>query len=244
MPHEMSDDPLEGLEGPTLSMKVYKRSEHLLEWRSRCVLVQGRRLYYYDSTDDAVRTIERPIGMHKGWLDLTGAKVEESICTDDEEGETIYAVTVTEEYGVKGTGEECNGGSYTLGFAEEAPRAKLVETLRYASRPRWLSDDYSDTCMYMHESFSFLDRRHHCRRCGGLFLCSSTEEMPLPELAYEDPVRVCIPCAKNNQRASRWVTKTPFSERPLKTATIAEGMKSTLLDSVNAVTNLIETLAE
>ena len=247
MPVETSEDPMEGWEGPTLEMNLYKHSSDA-GWRAAAVVVQGRRLYHYDCEEDLARSLQRPLGVHRGWLDLHGAEVHriETINADiDGEPSTLFSVTITEETGLKSVTQECSGFAYTVATATEAERDALVNVLRFAKRPRWLSDEYSEVCLYTGEGFSFIDRRHHCRRCGGLFLFSSTVEGPLQEMGYEDTVLLCIPCAKNAEKASRWLTKTPFSERALKapTASITDGVKSTWMGSVTAVTNLIETLA-
>lgn len=37
---------------------------------------------------------------------------------------------------------------------------------------QWLEDEAADNCMQCQHEFSFFNRKHHCRKCGGLF-CSS-----------------------------------------------------------------------
>ena len=59
-------------------------------------------------------------------------------------------------------------------------------------------------CMEGSGRFSFMDRRHHCRKCGGVFrrqvLCSAT----LPDLGYASEVWVCRPCLEGTKPAGRW----------------------------------------
>jgi hypothetical protein len=41
---------------------------------------------------------------------------------------------------------------------------------------RWIEDDFPK-CMICQESFSFLNRRHHCRNCGGIFCKTHSDNM-------------------------------------------------------------------
>ncbi|CUS23328.1 LAQU0S09e02300g1_1 [Lachancea quebecensis] len=53
----------------------------------------------------------------------------------------------------------------------------------------------SDTCMICSNKFSLLNRRHHCRSCGGIFCQEhSSRFIPLPDLGIYDNVRVCDNC--------------------------------------------------
>lgn len=58
--------------------------------------------------------------------------------------------------------------------------------------PEW---EDSDACMMCSESFTMLNRKHHCRSCGGVF-CSkhSSQTSTIPELGINIPVRVCDNC--------------------------------------------------
>ncbi|KAJ9463574.1 Lateral signaling target protein 2-like protein [Diplonema papillatum] len=217
IPLERSDDPMEGLEGPTLQLEMYKKSDMIREWRSRFIAVQNRRLYYYEVPGDAQATAGKPLGAYKGWLDLTGAKIQPFEEESEEDG-LLYCVTVTEEYSSTGLGaERAEPAKYELGVSEKETRDSLVHTLKYAARPRWVSDSYSGQCMESKRDFNFFERRHHCRRCGGLFLGDVMMEQTLPDLHYDTEVLVCVPCSTGTKRASRWMTKTPNSERCLKT---------------------------
>eukprot|EP00123_Amoebidium_parasiticum_P014244 comp22408_c0_seq3/m.33511 comp22408_c0_seq3/g.33511 ORF comp22408_c0_seq3/g.33511 comp22408_c0_seq3/m.33511 type:complete len:295 (-) comp22408_c0_seq3:746-1630(-) len=59
----------------------------------------------------------------------------------------------------------------------------------------WMRDQDCMACLKCSKTFGVFVRRHHCRKCGGIFCgaCSSSK-MPLPQLGYTDKVRVCDPC--------------------------------------------------
>ncbi|XP_058102192.1 uncharacterized protein LOC131246269 [Magnolia sinica] len=44
--------------------------------------------------------------------------------------------------------------------------------------------------------FTFLNRKHHCRRCGGLFCNSCTQQRMVLRGQGDSPVRICDPCKK------------------------------------------------
>lgn len=53
----------------------------------------------------------------------------------------------------------------------------------------------SDACMICSNKFSFLNRRHHCRSCGGIFCQDhSSNFITLPDLGIYEKVRVCDNC--------------------------------------------------
>lgn len=68
--------------------------------------------------------------------------------------------------------------------------------------PDWID---SDGCMICYNPFLMLNRKHHCRSCGGVF-CNdhSLSRIPLVSLGIMDPVRVCDNCdAKHNKNSNK-----------------------------------------
>eukprot|EP00948_MAST-09A_sp_MAST-9A-sp1_P001044 g1044.t1 len=59
----------------------------------------------------------------------------------------------------------------------------------------WIKDKETTACMHCNTPFTTFNRRHHCRRCGGIFCgkCSS-KKVALLKLHIATPVRVCDPC--------------------------------------------------
>jgi RUN and FYVE domain-containing protein 1 len=57
----------------------------------------------------------------------------------------------------------------------------------------WEKDDEVKFCKICTKDFNVARRKHHCRRCGGIFCheCSDNK-MPLP--SSSKPVRVCDTC--------------------------------------------------
>ncbi|KAK3751866.1 hypothetical protein QZH41_009679, partial [Actinostola sp. cb2023] len=59
----------------------------------------------------------------------------------------------------------------------------------------WVPDEEVKTCMGCKIKFTTVRRRHHCRKCGGVFCGSCTpNRIPILSLGYSNPVRVCDKC--------------------------------------------------
>lgn len=59
----------------------------------------------------------------------------------------------------------------------------------------WVADSEAKDCMACKSPFTMLNRRHHCRNCGGIF-CNSCSSKKAAILKYGvvEPVRVCGSC--------------------------------------------------
>lgn len=95
--------------------------------------------------------------------------------------------------------------------------------LESATAPDW-SD--SSTCMKSGQPFTFYNRKHHCRNCGGVFLQEYCSKMrALPHFGINIPVRVCDDC---DARLDQKYRKDRDSERPKEASTTNYGKKRTI----------------
>ena len=64
-----------------------------------------------------------------------------------------------------------------------------------ARADHWVRDDVVDQCNRCRVKFSFSERKHHCRNCGGIFCnaCSKYGTV-IARLHIAKPVRVCHAC--------------------------------------------------
>ncbi|KAI3800324.1 hypothetical protein L1987_28413 [Smallanthus sonchifolius] len=65
----------------------------------------------------------------------------------------------------------------------------------------WVID--ATHCQGCSSQFTFINRKHHCRRCGGLFCGSCTQQRMYLRGQGEAPVRICEPC-KTLEEAARF----------------------------------------
>eukprot|EP00937_MAST-01D_sp_MAST-1D-sp2_P001402 g1402.t1 len=71
-------------------------------------------------------------------------------------------------------------------------RKKSVVTAR---RRTWVNDASVKVCPKCSISFDWLVRKHHCRKCGGVFCDScSKKKVVLPGSGSTKPVRCCDDC--------------------------------------------------
>eukprot|EP00298_Acanthocystis_sp_HF-20_P009449 c18307_g1_i4.p1 GENE.c18307_g1_i4~~c18307_g1_i4.p1 ORF type:complete len:110 (+),score=40.49 c18307_g1_i4:2-331(+) len=60
---------------------------------------------------------------------------------------------------------------------------------------QWMSDDEVHKCMDCASEFSTFIRRHHCRKCGGIYCNNcSPNQLPILEHGKKKNVRVCKAC--------------------------------------------------
>jgi hypothetical protein len=69
------------------------------------------------------------------------------------------------------------------------------------AKPVWQADNEATNCPLCRQGFSFLNRRHHCRKCGVLCCgdCSSAR-LPLIGSGSNERVRFCDRCAEESRR--------------------------------------------
>ncbi|KAI9077157.1 hypothetical protein K1719_040863 [Acacia pycnantha] len=63
----------------------------------------------------------------------------------------------------------------------------------------WVDD--ASHCQGCSSQFTFINRKHHCRRCGGLFCNSCTQQRMVLRGQGDSPVRICEPCKKLEEAA-------------------------------------------
>ncbi|OIV94586.1 hypothetical protein TanjilG_25648 [Lupinus angustifolius] len=63
----------------------------------------------------------------------------------------------------------------------------------------WVAD--ASHCQGCSCQFTFINRKHHCRRCGGLFCNSCTQQRMVLRGQGDSPVRICEPCKKLEEAA-------------------------------------------
>eukprot|EP01102_Stenamoeba_stenopodia_P016892 TRINITY_DN5966_c0_g1_i1.p1 TRINITY_DN5966_c0_g1~~TRINITY_DN5966_c0_g1_i1.p1 ORF type:complete len:379 (+),score=90.61 TRINITY_DN5966_c0_g1_i1:169-1305(+) len=107
-----------------------------------------------------------------------------------------------------------------VGAAAGKGVAKLEETqvhkelFDYETGKRWVPDEEAPECFRCHKVFRKIGRRrHHCRKCGGVFCSKCTQqkaEIQLERIDYGKEVRVCVDCYYGR----------PPSERPTSTPTV------------------------
>lgn len=86
------------------------------------------------------------------------------------------------------------------GYKFPAPKQITSTFIDTSAPPEWID---SDTCMHSGTPFSFVNRKHHCRNCGGVFIQKHCNNYtPLPHLGINTPVRVCDNCYSKIQQGS------------------------------------------
>ncbi|XP_011003386.1 PREDICTED: uncharacterized protein LOC105110146 [Populus euphratica] len=75
----------------------------------------------------------------------------------------------------------------------------MLEKIRLPARPSlrgsdWVAD--ASHCQGCSSQFTFINRKHHCRRCGGLFCGNCTQQRMVLRGQGDSSVRICDPCKK------------------------------------------------
>ncbi|BBH00672.1 phosphoinositide-binding protein [Prunus dulcis] len=81
---------------------------------------------------------------------------------------------------------------------------KLLETIGLPAKPSlrgntWVVD--TSHCQGCTSQFTFINRKHHCRTCGGLFSNNCTQQKMFLRGQGDSPVRICEPCEKLEEAA-------------------------------------------
>uniref|UniRef100_A0A5B7CG03 FYVE-type domain-containing protein n=1 Tax=Davidia involucrata TaxID=16924 RepID=A0A5B7CG03_DAVIN len=80
----------------------------------------------------------------------------------------------------------------------------MLEKIGLPAKPalrgnNWVVD--ASHCQGCSSQFTFINRKHHCRRCGGLFCNSCTQQRIVLRGQGDSPVRICEPCKKLEEAA-------------------------------------------
>ncbi|KAF5207227.1 Vacuolar protein sorting-associated protein [Thalictrum thalictroides] len=80
----------------------------------------------------------------------------------------------------------------------------MLEKIGLPAKPsmrgsNWVVD--ASHCQGCSSQFTFINRKHHCRRCGGLFCNSCTNQRMYLRGQGDSPVRICDPCKKLEEAA-------------------------------------------
>ncbi|WCJ20355.1 phosphoinositide binding [Euphorbia peplus] len=74
----------------------------------------------------------------------------------------------------------------------------------------WVVD--ASHCQGCSSQFTFINRKHHCRRCGGIFCNSCTQKRMFLRGQGDSPVRICEPC-KTLEEAARFELRSGNKNR-------------------------------
>ncbi|KAM3362556.1 caldesmon [Capsicum galapagoense] len=94
----------------------------------------------------------------------------------------------------------------------------MLEKIGLPSKPslrgnNWVVD--ASHCQGCSSQFTFINRKHHCRRCGGIFCSSCTQQRMVLRGQGDSPVRICEPC-KRLEEAARFEMRHGHKNRSSK----------------------------
>ncbi|KAK6917395.1 FYVE zinc finger [Dillenia turbinata] len=80
----------------------------------------------------------------------------------------------------------------------------MLEKIGLPAKPslrgnNWVVD--ASHCQGCSSQFTFINRKHHCRRCGGMFCGNCTQQRMILRGQGDSPVRICDPCKKLEEAA-------------------------------------------
>ncbi|EOA33278.1 hypothetical protein CARUB_v10019682mg [Capsella rubella] len=95
----------------------------------------------------------------------------------------------------------------------------------------WVVD--ASHCQGCTSQFTFINRKHHCRRCGGLFCGTCTQQRMSLRGQGDSPVRICEPC-KKLEEAARFELRQGYKNRAAK-----GGSKRTLKNEDDVLSEIL-----
>jgi len=85
-----------------------------------------------------------------------------------------------------------------IDFIKDKQARALVaggENSAVLTKRAWVEDHEAADCMACKSVFTFVNRKHHCRNCGGIFCGScSSKKIAILRIQVTEPVRVCNSC--------------------------------------------------
>ncbi|OMO93156.1 Zinc finger, FYVE-type [Corchorus capsularis] len=91
----------------------------------------------------------------------------------------------------------------------------MLEKIGLPAKPslrgnNWVVD--ASHCQGCSSQFTFINRKHHCRRCGGIFCGTCTQQRMVLRGQGDSPVRICEPC-KKLEEAARFELRHGYKSR-------------------------------
>ncbi|KAK8546766.1 hypothetical protein V6N13_093809 [Hibiscus sabdariffa] len=92
---------------------------------------------------------------------------------------------------------------------------EMLEKIGLPAKPslrgsNWVVD--ASHCQGCSSQFTFINRKHHCRRCGGLFCGTCTQKRMVLRGQGDSPVRICEPC-KTLEEAARFELRHGYKSK-------------------------------